>query len=152
MRGTMMAECGHVTPIEFDAEVMGEPHHMKLKRADKAPPFCRECFIEGAIVCPWCGKPITYGDPITLYTPMKKDFKIPEGAVVFQENPLQLVGCLRIGCADTGADRAGFWQYPGKVYRVLSPLELCMQTNEAVVATNVSSPDGKMAVFPRSDI
>ena len=65
-----------------------------------------------AIQCAWCGEPIFIGDPITLYTP-HRDFQIPAHAVVHSENPLQLVGCLRWGCADTGADRAGFW-LPGE--------------------------------------
>jgi hypothetical protein len=47
------------------------------------------------ITCPWCGKPILIGDYVTLYTPSDPNFKIPEGAVVYSENPLQLVGCQR---------------------------------------------------------
>lgn len=37
------------------------------------------------------------------------------------------MGCLRWDCAKTGADRAGFWHPPGKVFRVTTPLEMCLQ-------------------------
>ena len=67
-----------------------------------------------AIRCAWCGGVIFVGDVITLYSPVKKDdFKIPEHAVVYDEEEMQLVGCGRITCADTGADYAGFW-IPGQ--------------------------------------
>ena len=50
--------------------------------------------------------------------------------MVYNENPLQLVGCLRWECASTGADRMGFWVPPGIVHRVPSAIEMCMQAVE----------------------
>jgi hypothetical protein len=70
--------------------------------------WCLKCLGKMAVRCAWCGKPIFIGDPITLYTP-RGDFKVPEYAVAYKQDPLQLVGCLRWECADTRADRAGFW-------------------------------------------
>ncbi len=84
--------------------------------------WCPDCLAKMAIRCAWCGKVVFPGDPITLYTPTQ-EWKVPEYAVVYREDPFQVVGCLRMDCADTGADRAGFWVPPGKVRRVFSPIE-----------------------------
>lgn len=91
-----------------------------------------------SIKCAWCGKIILCGDPITLYTPCQKDFKIPKHAVVYKKSPLQLVGCLRWNCAESGVDRAGFWLFPGKVQRALSPIEECFASGKVVAVNNVS--------------
>ena len=70
--------------------------------------YCLDCIGKMAIRCAWCGDPIFIGNPITLYTP-HGDFQVPEHAIVYNKEPLQLVGCLGWNCAETGADRAGFW-------------------------------------------
>jgi hypothetical protein len=82
------------------------------------------------IRCAWCGGYILPGEPITLYTPCSEDFKIPDYAVVYKEDPKQLVGCLRWNCAESGADRTGFWIIPGKVLRCLSPIEELMSDSK----------------------
>ncbi len=99
--------------------------------------YCQRCLAVMSIRCAWCKEPICVNDPITLYH-AAKDFKIPEGAVTFKEHPLQLVGCLRLMCADTCAERMGFWVVPGKVERVFSPLEMAMATGEVIVCNNIS--------------
>ena len=90
-----------------------------------------------AIRCAWCGKPIFIGDPVTLYSSAEKNFQIPEYAVRYSENPIKLVGCMRWDCAETGADRCGFWLPPGVVHRVLSPIEQMMATGTVVVVADV---------------
>jgi hypothetical protein len=85
------------------------------------------------ITCPWCGKPILIGDYVTLYTPSDPNFKIPEGAVVYSENPLQLVGCQRPTCVETGADYCGIWDVPGVVKRSPSAIERIMMTGKPVI-------------------
>ena len=40
--------------------------------------------------------------------------------------------------ADSGADRSGFWVPPGEVFRVMSPLEQCLQSNDIVICSDVS--------------
>ena len=76
-----------------------------------------------AIQCAWCGGAIFIGNPITLYSPgprlgffssseeteaqrsrERTDYVPPEGAVLFREDPPVYVGCMRMNCADTGAD------------------------------------------------
>lgn len=70
--------------------------------------YCLKCIQKMAIKCAWCGKPIFIGDDITLYSP-SEDFEIPDYAVTYGENKSQVVGCLRPSCADTYADKAGYW-------------------------------------------
>lgn len=116
-------KCGHKTKLSGSFVAFGEKHSGHLKLEGGKVDYCIECIRKMTIRCAWCGKSIVIGDPVTLYMPNDKGFVIPDYATVYQKEPLQLVGCLRWGCADTGADRAGFWVAPGRVLRVLSPIE-----------------------------
>jgi len=88
--------------------------------------YCLGCLGKMTILCAWCKEPIFIGEPVTLYTP--RDGSVPNHAKIHDENLLQLVGCLRWNCAESGADRAGFWMPgedgEGKVERVPTPLEI----------------------------
>ena len=113
----------------------------------KSGTYCSKCIESMCIKCAWCEGSIMPGDPITLYGPInRKEFQVPEYAVVYRQEPLRLVGCLRWNCADTGADRAGFWIPPGKVDRVLSPIEEVMtrmqggEEEPVVITGNISDP------------
>lgn len=102
-------KCGH--PTKQRGTVSAFEHTITTQMPQNeygSVDYCLECIGKMAIKCAWCGNPIFIGDPVTLYTP-QGDFKIPEYAVINNEKPLQLVGCLRWNCADTGADRAGSW-------------------------------------------
>lgn len=110
------------------------------------PDYCLACIGKMSIKCAWCGKPISIGSPVTLYSPGPTDylffssegrskvqtereqenFEVPKHAVVYSEDPLLLVGCLGLGCADTGADICGRWMPPGEVERTPSPVEIIM--------------------------
>ncbi|MFA6391220.1 MAG: hypothetical protein WCW66_00520 [Patescibacteria group bacterium] len=101
---------------------------------DGSVDYCHDCLGSMTIQCVWCGEPILVGDPITLYTPAIALFApvdewcIPKHAVIYRkEHPVQLVGCLRMSCADSSADRAGFWlpgeDGKGRVLRVQTALE-----------------------------
>ena len=62
------------------------------------------------------------------------------------------MGCLRWECAQSGGDRAGFWIPPGKVHRVLSPVEQCLKNiidedGDGVVAVgNLHDPKEAMPI------
>jgi len=119
------AACGHMTPKRFVIlSLEGDKvmyHHRKVP-AD----WCPVCIQQAVIQCAWCGRSILPGDPITLYTPLRKDFSPPDYAVVYSQDPLLLVGCGRPDCAETGADYGGIWVPPGKVERFLSMTEQAM--------------------------
>lgn len=111
------AKCGHKTRLYDKITVIGKDgktEKIGMESTSLKPIYCHDCFQKMAIRCAWCGEYILPNEPITLHKP-KKDFEIPEYAVVYKENPKLLVGCLSYGCANTGADRAGFWIVPGKV-------------------------------------
>ena len=127
--------CGHKAKLFSQVDVFGEKFFLTSKSKFK---YCPECVAKMSIRCAWCGEPIKVGDPITLYTPCKKDFQIPEYAVVYKKDPLQLVGCLRWDCADSGMSRAGFWVEPGEVHRVVSPIEMALATEEVVICDDLS--------------
>lgn len=153
------AICGHPTKICGEIKTLDSSTIMEMpKNKDGVPDFCLECIGKMTIRCPWCKEEISIGDPITLYSTGNKDFKVPEESVVFKEDPLTLVGCLRFDCADTGCDRAGFW-YPdtedyvegkpkGKVFRIPSPIEMMMAhaaqsdgKNPAVFVSDLTDPN-----------
>lgn len=107
-------KCGHRTRQTGVVSAFGKTIAIKMPRNEYGSvDYCLKCIGKMAIRCAWCGNPIFIGNPITLYTPKQNDFKIPDYAVIYSENPLQLVGCLGWNCAITGADRAGFW-VPGE--------------------------------------
>lgn len=139
--------CGHTAKWKTVLTIHGLTG--VFRAPSKPPDYCPECFAKAAIKCAWCGGTILPGDPITLYSPgpptelffstkepgvaqqqrKQEDFVVPEHAVVYQREPrLVLVGCLGWDCADTGADRAGFWVMPGKVKRVATVYEMLMAT------------------------
>lgn len=127
----IVAKCGHETEIKGGVSAFGESGTFTIPKNDDGTfDYCLDCIRKMTIRCAWCGKPIFIGQPVTLYTPADENFQIPEHAVIYKENPLRLVGCLRWNCAQTGADRAGFWIPPGKVYRTLSPIEQCLVSAE----------------------
>ena len=106
-------KCGHRTKQKGLVSAFGTTIITKMpKNEDGLIHYCLGCIGKMAIKCAWCSNPIFIGNPITLYIPSDNS-QIPEHAVVYNKERLQLVGCLRRNCADTGADRAGFW-LPGE--------------------------------------
>lgn len=106
------------------------------------PDYCLDCITKMSIKCAWCENSIHIGDPVTLYIP-QESFKIPEHAVRYDKDERCLVGCLGWDCAQTGADRQGFWMPPGKVTRVPSLIEMLMSSEnqgKAVIIRNLSNP------------
>ncbi|MDO8486468.1 MAG: hypothetical protein Q7S77_02120 [Candidatus Staskawiczbacteria bacterium] len=121
-------------------DIDGEEFYLILHKTEYE--YCADCLVKMSIRCAWCGKSIKIGDPVTLNTPTKKSFQIPSYAVRYGETyPIRLIGCLRWDCADSGADRAGFWVTPGKVYRVLSPMEMVMATGGCVIINDLTNPN-----------
>lgn len=114
--------------------------------------YCLDCLGKMTIRCAWCNELIFIGEPITLYTPLDDEFKIPNHAVIYQQDPLQLVGCLRFDCADSGIDRAGFWvpgdHGKGRVDRIASPLELAIHHNAVVLANDLTNPLAQPIIIP----
>ncbi len=102
-----------------------------------------------AIKCAWCGGVIFIGDPITLYSPRDKDRQMPDYAILHSKEHNSYVGCLRWECAETGADRAGFWYPPGKIMRVPSPLEMAFRQAQngedgVIIVGDLSDPKEAM--------
>lgn len=140
-------QCGH--PAKWKTTLTIHGHLGIYTIRENQPKYCPECWAKAAIKCAWCGETIRPGDPITLYTP-KPGVKLPEHAVVYRYIPhLQVVGCLGWNCAETGADRAGFWIMPGKVQRVMSPLEMLLsQAGAEVMIIDLADPS-QAVPFPR---
>ncbi len=123
-----VANCGHETSAEGQISAHGETTTMAMPRNEAGGfDYCLDCVAAMTIRCAWCGSVIFIGSPVTLYSP-KENLAVPDHAVVYSENPLRLVGCLGWDCADTGADRAGFWMPGddglGQVHRVPTAFEL----------------------------
>ena len=125
--------CGHKTKQEGHMSNGENMTNMKMPLAENGnPDYCLECIGDMSIKCAWCGKPITIGSPVTLYTP-KEEFEIPEHAVHYTKNDSKaLVGCSGRGCAIPGFDICGKWMPPGEVKRLPSPVELCIATKQGV--------------------
>lgn len=105
--------------------------------------WCLDCMGKMTIQCGWCGDPIFVCDPITLYEPTETA-QVPDYAVQYEENGrTHIVGCLGWDCAETGADRKGFWMPgddgKGRVARIASPIEIMFATGEAQIVGDISS-------------
>lgn len=136
-------KCRHRTKRSGWAEAFGERYFVEMPLADNGrPDYCLSCIGRMAIRCAWCGDQIHIGNPVTLYTPRSKDFMAPAGAVRYSEEPLRYVGCLGWDCAETGADRAGFWMPPGKVLRVPTVYEHLMGARDpgAIIISDLDDP------------
>lgn len=165
-------KCGHRTKRGGPVSAFGRTITTKMpKNDDGSVDYCLDCIGKMAIRCAWCGDPIFIGDPITLYSPGPRagffsseepseaqkvreqdGFVVPDGAVVYRENPLTLIGCLGWNCADTGADRAGFW-FPGengkgRVHRVQTAYEAILGAKEPSMMIVGDLSDMKETVNP----
>lgn len=134
-------KCGHWTKKKGAISAFGHKGAVEMPFNDEGGvDYCLDCIGRMAIRCGWCGEVIWIGQPITLYTLLDK-FEIPEYAIKYSENPLQLVGCLGWNCADTGADRAGFWlpgeSGVGQVLRVVSGIEEVLLTDSISIVNNL---------------
>ena len=99
--------CGHKTDRYGKIEAYGSSVKTEMPLRDGGVDYCLDCIGKMAIRCTWCGETIFIGDPITLYSTSTQGFQPPEYAIRYKDN--QFVGCLGWDCAETGADRAGFW-------------------------------------------
>lgn len=119
-------KCGHRTYLTGGVMVLGDAPSFEVPLINGAPEYCIACVAGMSIHCAWCSKPIHVGDPVTLYV-HRKDMPLGKQAVAYQEDRddhyRRYVGCLRSNCADTSADRAGFWEPPGLVRLVPTPYE-----------------------------
>lgn len=124
----LMAKCGHRTRLKDKVSAFGEYALSTLSiNKDGSMDYCHKCIEKMAIQCAWCGKSIFIGDAVTLYSPNKK-YEVPEHTIVYSQDPLRLVGCMRGNCADTGADQSGFWIPPGEVKKVPTVIEMLIST------------------------
>lgn len=137
-------DCGHCTKKTGKVTSHGESHVVSMPLSENGnPDYCLDCIAKMSIQCAWCENSIHIGDPVTLYIP-NESFKIPKHAVRYDEDPECLVGCLGWNCASSGADRQGFWMPPGRVARVLSPIEMLMSSKnggEVIIVTDLSDPN-----------
>lgn len=145
-------KCGHRTKRGGSVSAFGHTITTQMpKNEGSSVDYCLDCIGKMAIQCAWCGDPIFIGNPITLYTP-RDDFQVPEHAVVYNKEPLQLVGCLGWNCAETGADRAGFWlpgeDGKGRVQRVPTAYEAILGAKEPHMMIIGDLSDMKEAVNP----
>ncbi len=143
-RKTHMANvCGHLTKKAGKVTSHGESYTISMPLSENGnPDHCLDCIAKMSIRCAWCENPIHIGDPITLYIP-GESYKVPEHAVRYDKDESRLVGCLSWECADTGADRQGFWMPPGTVARVPSPIEMLMyggSEGKAIIVGDLSDP------------
>lgn len=110
---TIAAICGHGTRREGEVSAYGKTRKIKMPLNDDGKAdYCLDCIGKMTIKCAWCERPIFIGDQVTLKRPATS-FEMPEGAVIHSQNPPILVGCLRLDCTESEADRAGFW-LPGR--------------------------------------
>ena len=130
------AQCGHRTAMRGRLIISGEKFTFDLRtEGDEPPLYCANCLADKAINCAWCKGIILPGNPVTLYY-TEKGFMPPTHAVIYGESKngqVRVVGCLGWDCADTGADRAGFWsvdeQGRGYVERVPTGFEMVMSSS-----------------------
>lgn len=132
-RQTFVAsKCGHTTKVKGGVAAFGERIVTTMPVGkDGRPEYCLKCIEKMAIRCSRCGKAIFVGDPIAL---LLDDKALLGHVITARPGTRYRVSCLRIGCADSAADRAGFWMPPGVVESVASPYEMIIgDSSECVV-------------------
>jgi len=135
--------CGHETEPKGQVRAFDVECEMDMPtKPDGSVEFCLDCIAGMTIRCAWCGNVIFIGSPVTLYGASDPDFVPKPDSVVYDEARRQYVGCLGWECADTGADRAGFWvpdtqTRRGMVERVRSPIEVAMSTGSTVLVSDL---------------
>ncbi len=136
--------CGHNTKKAGKITSHGQSRTVSMPLSENGmPDYCFDCIAKMSIRCAWCENSIHVGDPVTLYTP-QEPFEVPEYAVRYSKDDRCLVGCLGWNCAETGADRQGFWMPPGTVARVPSPIEMLMSVGSegrVVIVGDLSDPN-----------
>lgn len=143
--------CGHSTHIQGRMSHFGETTIMEMPFSTGGrPDYCLDCIGKMSIKCAWCGSIICIGSPITLYVLRESEIPAPH-AVPYAEHPRSFIGCLGWDCANSGADRQGFWMPPGKVERCASPLELAMDPGVSMVIVSDLSDGGKSPLVLRND-
>lgn len=131
--------CGHETALNGTVFAHNESTKMRMPFNDQGTTnWCLDCIGKMTIKCASCGKPIWIGSPIALIVLDDSD-KIPPHAVPHEGG---FVACLRMDCGDP-CMRSGFWlpdiDGHGYVFRVPSPLELCLGGQGSVVVSDVGS-------------
>lgn len=108
--------------------------------------YCPDCLKQMTVPCAWCGRPIFIDDPITLYRKLS-DYRTIENSVALPHDSSRWVGCMRMDCAESAADRAGMWvpgeNGKGEVFRLPTPLEIIFSNPDAQMVSipNLSNPD-----------
>jgi hypothetical protein len=125
--------CGHKTKRSGEITAFKDSAFMEMPLNEcSSVDYCLDCIAKMTICCAWCKQPIFIGSPITLYSLTDDRFEIPEHAVIYGNDPFCVVGCLGWNCADSGADRAGFWvpgeNGHGSVKRVPTSFEIMLES------------------------
>lgn len=117
--------CGHRTKRAGEITSLGERVLMEMPLEENGnPAHCLDCIASMSIRCACCGGSIHIGEPLKLLHIPPTSGDVSEYAVRYHEGDNQFViGCLRWECADTGGDRQGFWEMPGRVCRIPSVFE-----------------------------
>lgn len=130
-----LANCGHECIKKDKVSAFGVTIITEVPLVNGKIEYCHKCLEKMAIRCAWCEKPIFVGDFITLYN-VNSNYQIPKFSVIYNKEPLQLVGCQRSNCADTGADYCGRWMPPGNVERQQSAIEMSFSNPGDIIIGN----------------
>jgi hypothetical protein len=127
--------CLHKTKLKGNFTVFGETGWIKMLLNDQGNvDYCIECLAAMTTRCAWCQKPIFVGDLITFQLPVPS--LVSKNERINVRKPREYVGCLRVGCATTGANRNGFWMPghdgKGRVMQVPSSAEIALREKKMV--------------------
>jgi len=142
--------CKHEFPKKGIIKIFGQEGPYEC---DGPQEYCADCRSAMAIKCAWCEGIIMIDDAVTLYS-RPKEFVAPAHAVLYEEKESKdgrrrFVGCMGWNCASSGVDRQGFWGFPGKVRRTLSPIEEMLLSGKDVAISNPCKIDE--AIFVRQE-
>ncbi|MBM3256544.1 MAG: hypothetical protein FJZ04_03725 [Candidatus Moranbacteria bacterium] len=166
--GKSIAGCGHKFIKQKEVTALGGTITTEVPvDGNGSTPYCHSCLEKMVAPCAWCFEPIFIGSPVTLYMikeeefknkygfsgqemeQYKKDGELPDGSIIYATTNgyLQLVGCGRTTCADTGADYCGIWMPPGKIERFTSLLEVAVQSKTgSAAASDLTDPETFKAI------
>lgn len=110
------ARCGHKTRLSGAIYAYERATKVKLEPNENGNiEYCLKCLGDMTIKCAYCKNPIFIGEPVKVYSPKDDNFQIPKEAHIYKEEPLTVVACRRLSCANKKNGHDGFWVPPGKV-------------------------------------
>ena len=125
LRKKYLFKCGHFGRLKTKVTIFGKVGDYVIHTDEVGEHVCVDCFKKMVIRCPWCSRPIFPGDEVTS-GPLPSGVDLHRSIVVVERQEMghRAIGCNNWHCAKNGRIRVGVWVEPGKLEKIVQPLNL----------------------------